>query len=122
MSHDPTAQTLLALELCCRSLAQRILLIRELQKLQFPVPDLGAPPGNPLSSTCLQEIQRHLSELPDLEHRFYEACEEHTRCRAAASATHAPNGVRPNVPHTSLQELISSRQDRAAPTLVDADA
>lgn len=106
MSHDPTDQTLLALELCCRSLAQRILLIRELRKLQLPVPDLDAPPGDTISSTCLQEIQRHLLELPDLEYRFYAACDEHSRLRrAAASATQTPS-VRQDVPHTSLRELI----------------
>lgn len=101
MLHDSAAQTLLALELCCRSLAQRILLVRELQAY---APPLGAGPEDPAAPLWDQEIRRHLRELPDLENRFRQACAEYQTLRAAPlgqTASRVPENVR-----SALQDLI----------------
>ena len=105
MLHDPAAQTLLALELCCRSLAQRILLIRELQAYAPLIgsadPEAGAPVWN-------QEIQRHLHELPELEGRFRAACTEHRRLQLSLDAPLALPGHTPPGGGGALQDLISA--------------
>lgn len=106
MLHDPLAQTLLALELCCRSLAQRILLIRELQAYAPLIgsgdPEDGAPVWN-------QEIRRHLHELPELEARFRAACAEHRLLGLSLGSPLAMPGQTPlGGTYAALQDLISA--------------
>lgn len=104
MSHDPTAQTLLSLELCCRSLAQRILLIRELRSLQHGVPAAGSF----LSPAGQREIGRHLRELPELEQRFWEACDEHSRLRRSGASLLLPDGSVGRETRPSLRDLVTA--------------
>ena len=105
MLHDPAAQTLLALELCCRSLAQRILLIRELQAYASLIgsddPEDGAPVWN-------QEIRRHLHELPELEGRFRAACAEHRLLGLSLGSPAMPGHTPLGGTSAALQDLISA--------------
>lgn len=116
MLHDPAAQTLLALELCCRSLAQRILLIRELQAY---APLIGG--GNPEDDAPVwnQEIRRHLHELPELEARFRAACTEHRLLQLSLDSPLTMSGYAPlGGTSATLQNLISAEPAQRPDPLV----
>lgn len=85
MAEHVDPHLLAPLELCCRSLAQRILLARELQRLWPDALDPGDTAVGgweeqhgeepvPARTQGWQEIWRHIAELPELEGRFDEAC------------------------------------------------
>lgn len=112
MSHSPDPQTLLALELCCRSLAQRILLIRELQALVLPI-DVSTirHEHEPLDQSALPiylpEIQRHIRELSELEERFHAACDEHARLHHVLTFP-LPSPNQQGTSQRTLRELITA--------------
>lgn len=101
MSHSYTDQMILELELCCRSLGQRILLTRELQNIRHLSPALGGNQEDDLPPVWVQAVQRHLGELPELEQRFYKACDEHHRLQLAATSPEQGED-----PKLSLRKLI----------------
>ena len=114
MSHDPIPQTLPTLELWCRSLAQRILLIRELKLFPSLASVVGTDLEDDEAPSWYVEIQRHLRELPKLEERFQKACDEYRQLWLSLPSPLSKLNQRDTV--SALQDLIMTTSTIEAQT------
>ncbi len=114
MLHDPIPHTLPALELWCRSLAQRILLIRELELFPSMANVTDAVPENDEAPGWYMEIQRHLRDLPKLEERFQKACDEYRQLWLSLPSPLSKSNQRDIV--SALQDLIMTTSTTEAQT------